>query len=99
MGVGHGLNAAIEHLQELFHGAAALARALSNGGNGSEHVLDAVVELADQQALSLLGSLALRDVAGQSLETQIAAVCVELRLARLLEPYLPPVHPNEAKGS
>src|SRR5262249_43612517 len=68
MSIGHRLNTTVEYLEKLLHGAAALSGALRNRGDGREHVLDAVVELADQQALAFLGPLALGDVAGQSLE-------------------------------
>ena len=47
MSICHRLNTAVERLQKLIHRAAAFSRALRNRGNGSEHVLDAVVEFAD----------------------------------------------------
>jgi hypothetical protein len=58
MSICHRLNAAVEQLKKLVHRAAAFSCALSNRGNGSEYVLDAMVELTDQQALPFLGALA-----------------------------------------
>src|SRR5258708_1387602 len=93
----HRLNAAIKYLQELVHRAAVLPGAPRNGGDVSEHVLNAVVELTDEHALAFFRALSLGDVPGQSLETQIPTGCAECRLTRLLEPDLTPVRANEAK--
>src|SRR5207245_5676510 len=94
----HRLNASIKYLQELVHRAAVLSGAPRDSGDRGEHVLDAVVEFADEHALAFLRPLSLSNVPGQSLETPIAAGCVEFRLTRLLEPDLMPVRTNEAKG-
>ena len=66
---GHALDALIECLDKLVHGAAALLRVHGNHANARKHVLDAVVKLCDQHALVLFGSLAFRDVTGQALDT------------------------------
>src|SRR6185436_17425366 len=46
-------------VDKVIHGATALTGALSNYGNVRENILDPVVKLGDQQALLLLGPLAL----------------------------------------
>src|SRR5215467_14536273 len=92
------LNSPIERLQEFVYRGAAFSRALSNGGDRSEDILDAVIKLADQHALAFLGALALGDVTGQPLDAQMAPSCIELRSACLFEPYLASVWTNKAEG-
>src|SRR5215471_13295576 len=47
------MNASFELLDQFGHRVAALSRAVHHGDNTSEHVLDAVIELGDQQVLVL----------------------------------------------
>src|SRR5215475_1873943 len=98
MSVGHRLNATIERAEILINRAAALSGALSNPGNRREQVLDTVVEFADQHTLLCLGTVAVRDIGGQSREAQKAAGRIELCLAGLLKPHCPAVRANKPKG-
>jgi hypothetical protein len=47
MNIGHGLNAAIECLNVLLEGTAALAHVLSDGGNTSQQIVDVMIECGD----------------------------------------------------
>lgn len=49
------MNASLYRLNELFHGATVRARTCYNRSNPCKHVLDAVVELSDQQVLVFPG--------------------------------------------
>src|SRR5262245_45921143 len=57
MRVGHRSNAAVEGAEELVHRSATFAGALRNGGHRGEHVLDAVIELGNEQLLVFFCSL------------------------------------------
>src|SRR5262249_36949459 len=59
MGDGHRFDPPLESGDELGHRAARLLRAGSDRGNGCEHILDAVVELANQRILVIFKFLAL----------------------------------------
>src|SRR5262249_21706216 len=78
VGGGHGLDATVEGFDELVHRAAALPAIHRDHANTREHVLDAMVQLGDQQVLMLLGPLALSNVEGQALEAHKASCRVEL---------------------
>jgi len=98
MGRGHGLDAPIEGLDELVHGAAALAGIHRDHRDPREDVLHAVVELRDQHILALFRALCARDVAGQPLEEHEAARRVELGSRGFLEPDFLAVGTHEAEG-
>src|SRR4029077_9695460 len=78
MGVGHRVNAALERIGELHHRTAALARALHDRRDTREHALAPGVEFGNEQALVLLCSLVLGNIAGQSLEPHAGSSGVEL---------------------
>ena len=94
----HALDALIECLDKLVHGAAALLRIHGDHANAREHVLDAVVKLGDQQVLVLFSSLALRDVEGQALDAYAFPDGVELGRCCFLKPHFPAVGAHHTEG-
>src|SRR5689334_19141082 len=98
MRICHRLNATIKALQELIDRSASFSGALGDGADRSKYILYAVIEFAHQQTLLFLGTHALRDIAGQAFDADIAAGRVELCLSGLFEPYLSSIRANETKA-
>src|SRR4029077_19044552 len=87
-----------QRLDEVVHAAASLARLPRDDGHAGEHVLDAVIELGDEQVLALFGMLVIRNVERKPAHVRKLAGGVEFSLGRLLQPYFATVPADEAEG-
>src|SRR5262245_9314369 len=94
----HRSNAAVECSDKVSHRAAGFLRTSDDSRNNREHVLDAMVELGNEQALVLLRLLVLSDVSRQALDAQQAPGCIKFTPCRLLQPHLSPVRTVEAES-
>src|SRR5262245_33219125 len=74
MRVGHRSNAAIEVAEEFVYRSATFPRALQNCGHRGEHVLDAVIELGNEQFLVFFGPLLFSVVADDTEQTHWLAL-------------------------
>src|SRR5262245_3690174 len=82
----HRANAAVERSDEVLHRAAGVHRVGSDGLDGREHVLDAMIELGNQPALLLLHPLAFGYIDADADDTMRASSAVIGNKAACLDP-------------
>src|SRR5690242_8019842 len=71
---GHRAYATVERSYVVMHRATCIHCAGRNGGNGREHILDAVIELSIQGALTFLRSFAVGNIASDAKQSAGGAV-------------------------